>query len=364
MSTSDSPPNDDLRPTRLQVDLGQIRRNYRALCTEAKGARVMPILKANAYGHGLIPVASVLAESGAQDFGVAYLEEALTLRQAGIHTNILVLGGIVGNQIPQFIESDLTLTASSVEKLQAIDQAATAMGEEAKVHLKIDTGMERIGTHWYSASTLLEASLRCRSVKVTGIYSHLSCADESDLSTTSLQLERFEEVCQFYPNHGIPTPTRHIANSSAMLRMSAPIWIWFDRASPVLEYPPSSQPLPSAIRPAMRWISRVVYFKVIRPGPVSVTVGNGPPDRLTRIVTIPVGYGDGYLRSMSGKAHVLIHGRPYPVVGSICMDQLMVNIGWDEAFNGDEVVLMGGQDEQHIGPEDLAGWAGTILVKY
>ena len=99
----------------------------------------MPILKANAYGHGLIPVASVLAESGAQDFGVAYLEEALTLRQAGIHTNILVLGGIVGNQIPQFIESDLTLTASSVEKLQAIDQAATAMGEEAKVHLKIDT---------------------------------------------------------------------------------------------------------------------------------------------------------------------------------------------------------------------------------
>lgn len=186
MSTSDSPPNDDLRPTRLQVDLGQIRRNYRVLCTEAKGARVMPILKANAYGHGLIPVASVLAESGAQDFGVAYLEEALTLRQAGIHTNILVLGGIVGNQIPQFIESDLTLTASSVEKLQAIDQAATAMGEEAKVHLKIDTGMERIGTHWYSASTLLEASLRCRSVKVTGIYSHLSCANESDLDRKSV----------------------------------------------------------------------------------------------------------------------------------------------------------------------------------
>src|SRR5687768_9745137 len=158
----------------------------------------MPILKANAYGHGLVAVARKLESIGAPYVGVAYLEEGLRLRQEGVHMPVLVMGGIVGSQIPRFLEADLTLTASSVDKLTAISECAARMGKRARVHLKIDTGMERIGVHWYSAEKLLEASARAEHLRVEGIFTHFSSADESDLSRTRLQLERFHEVLRFY----------------------------------------------------------------------------------------------------------------------------------------------------------------------
>jgi len=218
-----------LRPTHLEVDLQRLRENYAAIRAHVHGTPVMAVLKANAYGHGLVPVAQLYEALGAPCLGLAFLEEALRLRQAGIRTPILVLGGILGSQIPLFLEHDLTLTASSVDKLQAIEDCAAATGLPAKVHLKIDTGMERIGVHWYSAETLLEASLRCPHVQVEGIFSHLANSDADDLGHARLQLQRFHEVLRFYERHSLPTPMRHIANSGAVVQLPE---AWLDLVRP------------------------------------------------------------------------------------------------------------------------------------
>jgi alanine racemase len=195
---------DELRPTHLEVDLARLAENYRAIAAHVAPARVMPVLKANAYGHGLVEVGRLLESIGAPSVGVAYLEEGLRLRQHGVRMPVLVLGGILGSQIPRFLEHDLTLTASSVDKLLAIDEQAGALGRAATVHLKIDTGMERIGVHWYSAEPLLEASLRCRHVRVEGIFTHFANADGRDLTHARLQLERFHEVLRFYERRSLP----------------------------------------------------------------------------------------------------------------------------------------------------------------
>src|SRR5438067_4443603 len=209
---------DELRPTYLEVDLAVLAANYRAIAAHVAPARVMPILKANAYGHGLVEVARAMEAAGAPYVGVAYLEEGIRIRQHGIRMPVLVMGGIVGSQIPRFLEHDLTLTASSVDKLRAIDEHAAAIGRPATVHLKIDTGMERIGVHWYSAEPLLEASLKCRHLRVEGIFTHFANADDTDLSHARLQLERFEGVLNFYDRRSLPVPLRHAANSGAILQ--------------------------------------------------------------------------------------------------------------------------------------------------
>lgn len=350
-----------LRPTHLEVDLERLRDNYAAIRAHVQDTPVMAVLKANAYGHGLVPVARLYESLGAPYLGLAFLEEGIRLRQAGIRTPILVLGGILGSQIPLFLEHDLTLTASSVDKLRAVEECAAATGRKARVHLKIDTGMERIGVHWYSAEPLLEASLHCPHVEVEGIFSHLANADAADLRHARLQIERFHEVLAFYERHGLPTPIRHIANSGAVVQLPE---ARLDLVRPGIllygVYPSPECPRTVPVHPALTWKSTVVYFKVVQPGnPVSYG-STWAPDRLCRLVTVPVGYGDGYPRAMSGHAEVILHGRRYPVVGRICMDQVMVNIGWDSAYNGDEVVLLGEANGARITVEELADWAGTI----
>jgi alanine racemase len=352
---------DELRPTYLEVDLGRLAENYRVIAAHVAPARVMPILKANAYGHGLVEVARKLEAVGAPYVGVAYVEEGLRLRQHGVRLPILVLGGILGSQIPRFVEHDLTLTASSVDKLRAIDAHAATLGRPATVHLKIDTGMERIGVHWYSADRLLEASLSCRHVRVEGIFTHFANADGRDLGHARLQLERFHEVLRFYERRSLPVPLRHAASSGAILTLPES---HLDLVRPgILFYgagPSAEVPATIAVRQALRWVTRVVYFKVVKPGhPVSYG-STWAPAELTRVVTLPAGYGDGYARAMSGRAEIILHGKRYPVVGRICMDQVMVSIGWDSAYNGDEAVLLGESGAAAITIEELAAWAGTI----
>lgn len=351
---------DVLRPTVLHVDLARLTANYQLLRRHA-GVPVLVVLKANAYGHGLVEVGRHFDLLGVPYLGVAYLEEGLRLRRAGVRVPILVLGGIVGEQIPLFLENDLTLTASSVDKLNAIEACATVLGRTARVHLKIDTGMERIGVHWYNAGKLLEASLCCLHVKVEGVFSHFASADAEDLSFARLQLERFLEVLDFYRVRSLPPPTRHISNSGAVLQMPEAN---LDMVRPgVLLYGayPASHIAPSIdVRPALRWTTNVVYFKVVQPG-AGVSYGSTwRPERQVRVVTLPVGYGDGYMRCMSGKAEVVIRSHRYAVVGRICMDQVMVNLVWDSAYNGDEVVLLGGEGDAAIRIEEMAAWAGTI----
>jgi alanine racemase len=350
-----------LRPTVVEVSLARLTENFRAIQAAVAPAAVMPIVKANAYGHGLIPVARHLLGLGVTTLGVAFLEEAVALREAGVTVPILVMGGVFGDQIPVFLRHGLALTASSIDKLRHIDETARDMGVTATVHLKIDTGMERIGVHYYNAEGLLARAAECRHCVVEGIYSHFANADAVDLSSARLQLSRFLEVLTWYDRHGVAPPVRHIANSGAVLQLRES---HLDLVRPGIllygVYPAADVPRTIAVRPALSWKSRVVYFKVVKPDhPVSYG-STWQTDHQARVVTIPVGYGDGYFRALSNVAQVMIRGKRYPVVGRVCMDQIMVNIEWDTAYNGDEVVLIGADGGERITCEDLAAWAGTI----
>jgi alanine racemase len=352
--------NGGIRATWAEVNLSRLSQNLNAICSAISPAKVMIVVKANAYGHGLAEVAKHLGPQS-DYIGVAVLEEGIFLREMGISTPILVLGGIWGDQIPLYLQHDLTLAASSVERLEQIDKVAGEMGLKAKVHLKIDTGMERIGVHYYSAREIQEASLKCANIEVEGIFSHFANADSTNLFHARLQLERFNQVLRFYNDNNLPMPIRHMANSAAIINLPES---HFDMVRPgimlygVTPFPKAEQSV--RVLPVLAWKSRVVYFKVVKSGhPVSYG-STWQSDHPVRIITLPVGYGDGYFRSLSNKTQVIIHGKKYPQVGNICMDQMMINIETDSAFNGDEVILIGESGGETITIQDLANWAGTI----
>jgi alanine racemase len=351
---------DSIRATWAEVNLTRLSHNLQAIRDRVTPAKVMIVVKANAYGHGLGEVVRNLW-SQADYIGVAVLEEGIFLREMGVNAPILVLGGIWGDQVPHYLQHELTLTASSVERLEQIDAVAARMGVKAKVHLKIDTGMERIGVHYYNAHTLQETALKCANIIVEGIYSHFANSDSSDLTHARLQLERFNDVLDFYNKHDLPMPIRHMANSAAILQLPESI---LDMVRPGIlfygVYPGPKVPHTVPVRPALAWKSRVVYFKVVQAGhPVSYG-STWQSDHPIRIVTVPVGYGDGYFRNLSNHSQVIIRSRKYPQVGQICMDQMMVDIENDSAYNGDEVTLIGESGDQTISAQDLADWAGTI----
>lgn len=349
------------RPTKVEVDLSILKENFHAIKQHVSPSKVNIALKSNAYGHGLVRVAQLLEEIGADYLSVAVVEEGILLRKSGIKMPILVLGGVWGNQVPLFLKYDLAITASSVEKVKQIDDTAAQMKKKAKVHIKIDTGMERIGVHYYNAHKFLEEVYKYKNIQVEGIYTHFANADSTDLAHTKLQLGRFQESLEFFERHSIETPVRHAANSGALLQMPE---TFLDMVRPGIlfygVYPSKELPKTISVKPALTWKSLVVYFKVIKPGH---PVGYGlkwQSDKNVRAVTVPVGYGDGYFRSMSHKAEVIIRGNKYPVIGTISMDQIIVNISDDSAYNGDEVILLGSDGNKSITAEDLAEWAGTI----
>src|SRR5690606_14161977 len=321
----------------------------------------MAIVKANAYGHGLVPVARHLQAVGVEHLGVAFPEEGIALRRAGITVPVLVLGGIYGPQVARYLEHDLEITVSSIEKLRLVEAAAQALGRRATVHLKVDTGMERIGVHAWTAGPFIEAAVASRWIALADIYSHLACADDPASPMTALQLERFEEACAHCARLGAPVPRRHVAKSAGSLPVPE---AGLDMVRPgILLYgvsPGGPGRAAPAVRPAMSLVSRVVYFKVVEAGH-SVSYGaTWSPTAATRVVTVPIGYGDGFPRALSSRGRVLIHGREYPIVGRVCMDQFMVDIGGDSAWNGDEVVLVGEQGGSALRVEDVAAAAGMI----
>ncbi|MBN2416783.1 alanine racemase [bacterium] len=353
---------DVVRPTRVDVSLPRLRGNFRAIKKKVGSAAIMPVLKANAYGHGLVEVARLMESLGADYLGVAVLEEGILLRETGITMPILVLGGILGNQIPHFLEYDLSITASSVDKLLQINDAAAARKKKATVHLKFDTGMERIGVHYYNAEPMIKASGSCDHVIVEGVYSHFANSDESDLAHARLQLERFQRILETFTRLGIPQPPlQHIANSGAVLQMPES-YCTMVRPGIILYgvYPSPHVTRTVAVKPALTWKSRVVYFKHITPGHPVGYGSTWETDHTVHAVTVPVGYGDGYFRTMSHKAEVIIGTTRYPVIGTISMDQIVVNLESGSAYNGDEVVLIGESGSERISCEELARWAGTI----
>ena len=350
------------RPTYAEIDLGLLTANYRAVEQVVGKARMLPVLKANAYGHGLVRVAGHLETLGAAGLAVAFLEEGALLREAGIRCPILVMGGVDATQIPEFLRYGLTITASSVHKLRDVNRTAEALGVVARVHLKIDTGMGRIGMRPETAPAMFEAGLRSTHVEVDGVYSHFATADRRDPEQTLRQLDEFRRCASFYRSRGLPIPKLHIANSGAILQHPGS---YLDLVRPGLLlfglYPSEEVRRTIDVRPVLSWKSRVVFFKV-QPGGRPVGYGAAwVPDEDTRIVTVPAGYGDGYFHALSDRGEVIIGGRRRPIVGGVCMDQFMVDIGVDgEAYNGDEVVLIGSQGDATISAADLARWAGTI----
>lgn len=350
-----------VRPTRVEVKLKSLKENYLAVKKHVGATKLMPVLKANAYGHGLVRIAQFYQSLNVDYLGVAVVEEGILLREYGITVPILVLGGVWGNQIPLFLKNNLTITASSIDKLRQIEETAEQMKIMAKVHLKIDTGMERLGVHYYNAAKFLAEAYKFKHILVEGIYSHFADSDSADLTHTKLQYERFLEVLSFFDKNSIKPPLRHISNSGAVLQFPEAN---FDMIRPGIllygVYPSKEIKKTIIVKPSLTWKSMVVYFKVITPGH---PVGYGltwSTDRNVRAVTIPVGYGDGYFRSMGNKARVIIRGKKYPVIGRISMDQIVVNIDQDSAYNGDDVILLGTDGKNSISCEDLADWAGTI----
>lgn len=344
-----------MRSTYLEVDLLQLRKNIEAIRAHVAPAQVMAMIKANAYGHGVEGVAPFL-EPFVDYFGVALLEEGVALRELGIKKPILVAGGTIPQQVMHFAEYDLTLTGASSGLLDVAEEVSRLSQKRIKTHLKIDTGMERIGVHEYEAEPFIEHALKLKYVDVEGIYTHLANAEEPDLTHARLQWERFQEVLHIYDKRSAPPPQlRHMANSAAILQFPES---YFDLVRPgLISYGvyPKDVAQTIQIAPALTWRSKVAYAKITLPGRVVSYGSMWRADAETRIVTIPCGYADGYFRRMSNQAQVLVNGKKYPQVGRICMDQFMVNVGQDEAALGDEVVLLGNGISAH----DLAEWAGT-----
>ena len=349
------------RPTYAEINLTRLSLNFRALQRVAGSARVMAVVKANAYGHGLVRVAQHLQGLRADYFGVALVEEGLLLRQSGIRTPILVLGGLLPEQIPPALARGLTLTASSLKKLDQIDRAAEALGVKARVHLELDTGMERTGVHWYDAEGFLERSLECRGCEVEGIYSHFANSDSTDLASARTQYERFMKALQFYERRTLPPPLRHLANSGGLLQLPESR-LDLVRVGILLYgvYPSRECPRTVPVEPVLSLKSQVAYLKVVEAGSPISYGHTWQSDHGVRVATVPIGYGDGYSRGLSNRGQVLIRGRRYPIVGRVCMDQVMANLESDEADDGDPVTLLGADGEESITADDLADWLGTI----
>lgn len=319
----------------------------------------MAIVKANAYGHGIQEITERVIKNGVEYIGVGFLEEAIFLRQKEIETPILVMGGILGYQLKKFIQNDIDITVSSLELARHIDEELHH--QKARVHLKIDTGMERIGvTHTYAVEFVKRVA-QLKNIDIVGIYSHFATADEGDKSFTLTQLERFETILQELKKAGIEIPIKHIANSGAVADIDSSV---FDMVRPGIAvygiYPSGQVSTAMQLKPVLSLRSKVVFIKRV-PKNTGISYGlKYYTDKDSNIVTVPIGYGDGYSRLLTNKGEVLIRGKHYPVVGAVCMDQLMVNVGDDKVEIGDEVVLIGQMAEKKITATELADKIGTI----
>lgn len=349
------------RPTFLEVNLPRLKRNLENIRRHVQPAKVMAVLKANAYGHGLDGVAPYLAPYS-DYIGVALVEEGIYLRHLGIHTPILVMGGTLPSQVSLFVKYQLTLSVSSMELLEAAEAVAGATTTRLKIHLKIDTGMERTGVHDYDSTDFLERSLDCSHLDIEGIFTHFANTDSADLTHARLQMARFRGVLDFYDRRGVQAPQMcHAANSGAILQLPES-HLDMVRAGLMLYgvYPGREVRRTVEIKPALTWHSRVVHSKITVPNrPVSYG-STWRAERPTRILTIPCGYADGYFRGISNRGQVVVNRKKYAQVGRICMDQFMVDALDDSAQVGDPVIILGTADSgPEITAEDLAQWAGT-----
>ncbi|MBQ6173615.1 MAG: alanine racemase [Clostridia bacterium] len=336
------------------IDLSAIRDNVRTLrgLVPARTG-LMAVVKADAYGHGAVQVSRAALEAGASWLAVAHGREGVQLREAGIVAPVLILGAATPADCRLAARYGLTLTVCTPEHIRW----AAASGGPVDCHLKLDTGMGRIGARDEGeVRAVLDALESCPDVRLTGCFTHFADADGDEMAFTRTQLRRFIALSGLLPE-GI---LRHCANSAAIHRLMPEAAFDLVRMGISLYgYPPVPTDVP--LRPAMRWIAPVTYVKTVAAGePVSYGC-TWRAERETRVATVACGYGDGYHRSASGKARALIRGHSVPVIGRICMDQMMLDVTEvPEAAAGDTVTLLGQDGDARIGAEELAAWSGTI----
>jgi alanine racemase len=352
-----------IRPTEARVDLGVLGENYRRL-REAIGPRVgiIAVVKADAYGHGAVRVARMLEGLGVRGFGVATVEEGVELQEAGVRSPILIMGAAFGRDHEEVLARKLVPMVGDPEDVERFARAARALSLlRAAIHVKVDTGMTRLGVTTDLFGELLRQAARHPSVRVDGLATHFACADEAEAAPTEQQLERFIGCLEQARALGADPQVIHAANSAATLRFPRSR---FDLVRPglCLYGARGSEHVPDpGLRPVMSLHTRV---NALRRVPAGTAVSYGATfvtQRPSVIATLPVGYADGYPRGLSNRGQVLVKGKRAPVVGRVCMDLTMVDVTEVEGVGvGDAVTLLGGEGAAAIGPDELARWAGTI----
>lgn len=352
-----------IRPVWAEIDLKNIGINIQAIREwVGPNVQIMAVVKAEAYGHGALRVAKAARDAGASWFGVSMPEEGIALRKAGFCEPILIFGPLQAEQAGPVVHHDLTPTLCSIEAATALSKEAAAQGRRVSAHVKIDTGMGRVGVHYTEARSYIEAVQSLPGLEIQGIYSHFATADETDLSYARQQLGRFQETLKTLEDAGIRIPIRHIANSAGVINLPE---AHFDLVRPgiiIYGLAPSDalSDTPLHLQPAFSLKTRVTQVKRVPKG-TGVSYGQlYHSSKETTIATIPIGYADGWSRLLTGKAQALIHGKRFPIVGRICMDQCMVDVGDEQVNTGELVTLIGRQKEQEITVDEVAGLLGTI----
>ena len=355
------------RPTWAEVDLDAVRHNLRTVRSLVRpDTKILVVVKANAYGHGLVDISQTASECGADYLGVATIEEGLTLRRASIKTPILLLGSATTKQGPldAALKNSITLTVYTIDLATALSRRAEALGlSHVPFHIKVDTGMGRIGLAWSNTIKFVNMVRNFERLKIEGIYTHFPSADDDESADfTNKQIEIFDSLLTELEEMRIDIPYRHAANSVGLVDFKQS---HLSMVRPgILIYgivPKKGLHKRIYVKPAMSLKTRIVYLKHVGAG-TSISYGRTyRTKKATRIATIPIGYGDGYTRSLSNRAHVLIRGRRLPLIGRVTMDQCMIDVGGlDEVKVGDEVVLIGSQKGRAITAEEIAELADTI----
>lgn len=353
-----------MRPTHAEIDLSAVSANVSLACRLAgRDTQVMAVVKADAYGHGAVPVSKAALEAGATWLGVAVPEEAVPLRAAGITSRILVLGPIAPDQADLVVTLDLDQTVCDPSLAEAVDRAARARGRVISLHLKVDTGMHRVGIRPQQVQSVAERIAALRSVRLVGLMTHLATAEAEDPAFSREQLARFAEAERGLAAAGVRVSVRHAANSAALIFLPQ---ARLDLVRPGIMlygcHPRGRQRhIEPLLTPALRLRTVISHIQQVARGD-SVSYGRtfvAPRDLC--VATLPVGYADGYGRLLSNQGHVLIRGLRVPIVGRVCMDMTMVDVTRaSDARVGDEVVLIGRQGAEEITADDVAELQGTI----
>lgn len=358
-------PSDAVRPTRAEVNLAHLRHNLRVLERAAGGAPIWAVLKADGYGHGAKAVARTLERAGAAGFCVALLEEGIELRQAGIGRPILVMGGHYGRAYAELIRHDLTPVVHDLSQLDALAEEVRFSGAEPiKIHLKVDTGMGRLGIVPDQVRDVAEAIRRAPELRLEGLMTHFACADGWDQASIEGQLDRFDQALGTVRSAGLSPTLRHAANSAAVLKHAR---ARLDMVRPGIalfgvEPHPGTTP---ELKPVMRVRTEILAVRDLMPG---MSCGYGATWRAarpSRIATIPMGYADGLSRALSNRGQVLVRGRKVPIVGTVSMDMAMIDVtDLKDVKLGDECVVLGTQKgpegEATITAQEIAQELGTI----